>query len=468
MNTVPLEELLTAGESDRLEFKRDPDPDAVARAVTSFLNAGGGTVVVGVDERADVAPIGIDHPDEAAESLRQFLTERIFPRAPVTINPTTTSDRTRTCLFIDVPPGSEPPYFYRDQVYVRRGTRSEVATGHDISSLIAKRQTETIRWERRPALGLRLSDLDLDEVRRTAREAKQTRLTTLDAEDPDRVLEKLALVEEGQISNAAVVLFAKEPARLYPQTRVRVARFDTVEADRFSDNRVLEGHAFTLIERVWSFLTTHIPVVSELDAHNLRRSDRPAYPIFALREALMNALVHRDYAAYNGSISIALYPDRFEIWNPGTLPPGLSVRDLKAGSISRPHNPDMAYIFFLRGLVERWGTGTRRILDACEAAGLPEPKWEEIGGGIRLTLFLRKRPPFDEREINDRMQALLREMTPGSDITVGRYHQRYAADVTERSARSDLSRLVDLGFLRRVGRGPSTQYERTDLGESEP
>jgi ATP-dependent DNA helicase RecG len=186
-------------------------------------------------------------------------------------------------------------------------------------------------------------------------------------------------------------------------------------------------------------------------------------PWSALREGVINALIHRDYAAFDGGVSISLYPDRIEIWNSGRLPDGLTVADLKAGNISRPRNPDMAHLFFVRGFIERLGIGGRRIVTQCREAGLPEPTWELPGGGVLLTLRLRQPSPSHSRqELSRRQASLLAETKPGERFTSGEYHRRFAAGVSERQARQDLIELVNAGLLVRIGSGRSTFYERTE------
>jgi ATP-dependent DNA helicase RecG len=118
------------------------------------------------------------------------------------------------------------------------------------------------------------------------------------------------------------------------------------------------------------------------------RRDTPTYPWGALREGVMNALTHRDYAAFDGQLSIQIKSAQIEIWNPGRLPEGMTVQDLPRGHVSRPPNPNIAHVFFLRGLIERVGIGTQRIVQECQAAGLPDPVWELRAGGVSLTLRL--------------------------------------------------------------------------------
>ena len=460
MTGFEISNLLAQRESDHLEFKESFSPTSVARTAAAFLNSGGGTLVVGIRERGG-APEVVGVPDAAriAERVERALNEAILPTAPIAVSVLEVDDG-RNVVVVDVPAAAEPPYVYRNQVYVRRGTATQPATARDVLELVDRRRQEPPRWERQPAPGVEISDLSVDEIARTAQEARERRLVELGTE-PDDVLEALSLVSRGRMCNGAVVLFGRDPARIYPQTQVHVAHFRSERRDEIEDSRTLRGNAFELVERLWDFVTAHMPIRSSLNRGH-QREDRPAYPVGALREALMNAIVHRDYAAYSGSVSVTMYSDRIEVWNPGRLPEGIHTSELKRGTVSRPHNPDIAHVFYLRGLVERLGIGTRRIADECREAGLPEPQWEEVSGGIRLTISLGAKAGAAPTDLNERALAYLRDVATGVSISAADYHARYAPDRTERTARADLAALVDLGLTRRVGRGPGTRYVRTE------
>lgn len=446
-------------ESQRVEFLSNPDLQRVARTVSAFLNAEGGAAYIGVDDFG--VAIGLEGLEEAARRIRESLAEAILPEYPVAVHVERAEGG--EIVVVEVPPGPEPPYVVDGEVLVRQGTRTVSASKDAMSAISKRRRDEALRWERRPALGLSIDDLNLEEVYRTAGEAARNRLARFPAEDhPRAILDALHLLEGGQITNAAAILFGRDPARAYPQTRIRAARFEDDDAETFVDNRVFEGHAFMLAESVQGFFADHVPVSSTLPRGISRRIDRPAYPAYALREALMNALVHRDYAAYSGGLTVALYPNRLEVWNSGELPEGMSPSDLKTARVSRPHNPDIAHVFFLRGLVERWGIGTRRIVEECRASGLPDPRWEEVGGGVRLSLFLRHAESAVLDELNERMTTFLRATPPGATFTSSDYADQYARGVSDRSARADLNRLLEMGFLDREGHGRTTQYRRTD------
>ena len=127
-------------------------------------------------------------------------------------------------------------------------------------------------------------------------------------------------MQTGQLTNAADVLFGKKAAQRHPQIRLRAVTYSTDRAGDFVDEQLYEGTAFHLLEDAMAFLKRHVAIGAEFREGRLPRESRPRYPFFALREGLVNALVHRDYAAFSGSVSVSVYPDRVEIWNSGKLP----------------------------------------------------------------------------------------------------------------------------------------------------
>jgi ATP-dependent DNA helicase RecG len=459
MSDSAIKELIKQGEGASLEFLRDADLKTAAQTVTAFLNSVGGKVIIGVNDAGEI--VGAEDAVRKTEKIKKYLSEMVFPNDAWSI--TTESVDDRNCIVIDVPAGSSAPYAFRDEIFVRQGGQAVAATGRDISNLIGAKQTLGERWERLPTLGSSIRELDDEEIKRTAQAVSERLMNIPERGDAISFLETLNLARYGQVLNSAFVLFAKEPQRRYPQTRVRAARFADAERLEFIDNRIFEGNCFALLEYITGFLQANLPIVSKLGEGNFQRSDKPVYPPFALREAVMNALVHRDYSAFGGSISIAIYPDRIEIWNPGKLPEGMSIGELKTSSVSRLRNPDIAHIFYLRGYIELWGIGVRRILLECEKAGLPEPEWEETGGGIRLTMRMTARADDAnaEDQLNHRQIEYLSGVGTGYQIDVKDYLDNYAEDVTERTARRDLTKMVELGYLKITTKGTRKVYSRT-------
>src|SRR4051812_23304037 len=384
-----LQHVIAGGESEQVELIAAATAlQPIGKAVCGFLNARGGTLVLGVDDRGKV--MGVAGSVERSQEIQSHLMEKVSPKALWSVS---TEDLDgKALIVIDVPQGTATPYIYDDTIYVRLGTAVRKASGAEITELIERRHTQPIRWERLPALGLEVTDLDTEEILRTAEEGARTRGYRFhDVRSASAVLEDLNLCRGGIPLNSAVVLFGKNPARHYAQLRVRLARFKGEREVSFQNSRVLEGNAFFLVDQIESFFRQHVEIASELPKTGVRRADAPAYPFPALREAMMNALVHRDYSAFDGGISISIYDDRIEIWNSGGLPEGMTLRELKEERVSRPRNPDIVHVFWLRELIERYGIGTGLIIEECRRAGLPEPEWKLGGSGVTLTIRSRDR-----------------------------------------------------------------------------
>lgn len=159
---------------------------------------------------------------------------------------------------------------------------------------------------------------------------------------------------------------------------------------------------------------------------------------------------------------MGIYLNRIEIWNSGHFPDGLQPADLKRNHPSLPTNPDIAHVFYLRGLMERIGRGGQLIINACRDHGLPAPKWADRPTGVTLTIYGRDGEGVEPFVANPRQHALLAELEAGNRLRPSEYHQRFAKNVSDRQARRDLVELEEAGLLRRIGKGASTLYQRTD------
>jgi ATP-dependent DNA helicase RecG len=177
-------------------------------------------------------------------------------------------------------------------------------------------------------------------------------------------------------------LFGKDPNKFYPNIKVKIGRFGTTDADlRFQE--VLEGNILELLKQVPEMLNLKFltrPIIFE----GLRRIEKDSYPTAAIREMLLNALVHRNYIG--SMIQIRVYDDKLTIWNEGNLPEGMTIASLKGHHVSRPRNPLIADVCFKAGFIDSWGRGTLKIFEACENAGLPEATIASLDGGILVTL----------------------------------------------------------------------------------
>jgi ATP-dependent DNA helicase RecG len=449
------------GEGLGTEFKADiHDLDSIAKAVCAFLNTHGGTIFCGVDDHGRV--VGIEAAQDHLQAIHAHLLQAITPKALFTVN--VDDEDGKAILSIEVPEGKDRPYVFAGSVYVRQGRATRMADAIALREMLQSKSVEVERWERRPSMAMEEDDLDREEVRRTAREAKESgKFSFPENGDEISILKALAVYSPKGFTQAADVLFAKDPALRHPQTRVRVTRFASDKGgDAYLDDRLLHGPLIKVFEDVFGVVSQHVRRESTFPEGALRREDRPEYPFEALREGLVNAFAHRDYSGFSGGVSVGIYPGRIEIWNSGHLPEGLKPGDLSRNHPSLPTNPDIAHVLYLRGLMERIGRGTQKIINACRELDLPSPKWFDRATGITLTLYGRAGREAKPFSANPRQQAMLAQLNPGDQLRPGEYHQRFAADISERQARRDLKEMEEAGLLTRVGRGATTAYQRTE------
>lgn len=393
--------------------------------------------------------------------LQKFLRDKITPRVLYDVSFDHTS--WGNVISIGIPAGPDRPYVFDGAVFIRKGASTRPATASALRELVENSAQSMTRWERRPSIGLEIDGIDRPLLSESVRRAQDRRGYLFDGpNDPVANLSRLSLVQSGQLTNAADVLFGKEVAQRHPQTRLRAVCYSTDRADDFLDEQLYEGPAFQLLEDAMAFLKRHVAIGAGFREGQLPRDSKPKYPFNALREGLVNALVHRDYAAFSGSVSVSVYPGRVEIWNTGKLPRGVSPRDLLLASHSSILvNPDISHVFFLHELMERVGRGTFKIAQECRDIGMRLPEWKNIGSGVRLTMFAAQPGMPASIDLNNRQKELLNTLKPGERIRVSDYVERFGHGITDRQARRDLSDLEGDHILVRHGAGSRTTYERT-------
>jgi ATP-dependent DNA helicase RecG len=454
---VATQRLIDDGESAKTQFIKAADSlDQIAQSVCALLNTAGGTIVVGLEDNdSTTGPIDA----KQAEAIRQHLLKVVTP--PVVFSVSLDEIEQGKVVVIDVPAGRDVPYVAGGSVYVQRGRSTKLADADMIRQMVLETSSESPRWERRPSLGLEVDGLATELLDETIRQAQDRRGYRFENSHREAVLENLGLLQFGRLTNAADVVFGEKVFLRHPQTRLRAVCYSSDRSENFLDEQLYEGPAFRLLDDVLAFLKRHIAIAAEFVPGQAERVTRPTFPFNSLEEGIVNALVHRDYASFSGSVSVSVYPDRVEIWNSGQLPKGLTAKMLEmAQHASILINPDISHVFYLRGLMERVGRGTYKMVRECRQFGMRTPQWKNVASGVRLTLFAAT-GDFS-LDLNERQRTLLEHMEPGNQIVTTEFSQRFAPDISARQARRDLEELEDLGFLSRSGVGRGTTYTRTE------
>jgi ATP-dependent DNA helicase RecG len=460
MTTSDIQHIVERGESETVEFKTTTGQrQRAAETVCGMLNAQGGVVLFGVTPRGDVQ--GQDVSDSTLQDVVDEL-RKIEP--PIVLQPETVPvDETRDVIVISIPGDQQNVYTYDGRPYIRQGPTTSRMSQEIYRQRLLARTSRAERWEARPAHKLGIGDLDHAEITRTVDEAiRRGRMDEPGSRDPVDLLRGMRLLEDGQITNAAVVLFGQSPTLLphYPQCLLRMARFKGKTKREFIDNRQEHGHAFDLFQRAQRFLRDHLPVAGRVLPDVYEREDDPLYPPKALREALANALCHRSYTTEGGSVGVAIYDDRLEITSSGPLPEGITVEDLKRPHSSKPRNELIAGVFHRRGIIEQWGTGTLKMAEATEQAGLPPPEFEERGGEVvvrfRPTQYVA--PSRTTHDLTPLQRDLLQALGDGGPMALSQIMDTINPDVTERTIRRNLNTLRDLDMVDLSGHGRGARW----------
>lgn len=257
-----------------------------------------------------------------------------------------------------------------------------------------------------------------------------------------------------------MVLFGKKPMPQFPQCEIRLARFRGGTKSELIDNRQVQGHAFVLLRHAEAFFDMHVGIASRIVPGRMRREDRPQYPPEALREALVNALCHRDYSEAGASVGVAIFDDRLEVWSYGRLPGGLTPQQLVGDHPSVRRNELVADVFYRRGYIEKWGRGTQKILDLCRRAGARDPEFVEQAGevGVRFWPALHAPARKAPGELTDRQQRLRDVLRDRGVSSLAELVAAVGGRVAERTLQRDLEALRTQGLVRLTGRGRGARY----------
>jgi ATP-dependent DNA helicase RecG len=464
MNSKDIVKLIEGGESETVEFKGpNVAPDAIARVTSAFLNQQGGHLLIGVGDDGQI--VGVKEAETLCQKISNNLNNVISPSALWTVERVAIG--AADVVVVDVPAGLDKPYVAAGSIYFRRGSQVVAATRDEISQLITDRVKASLRWERQIAVGVDLNDLDNQLIRETVERALQTQRWEGAIDDSESFLSSFGLSAYGAITNAGLLLFGKQPEKLLPQSRVRlVVMPEGKTGDRYESDRIFEGSLLKIASEIPGALGAHVEVLSDFTNDQWRRQDVSQYPISALREGVMNALVHRDYSL-SGLTTISVLRDSLQISNPGGLPEGLTPADLKRPHPSIPRNPDIAYVFYINGLIEILGRGTQRIVEDFRKARIREPQWQSSKLETRLTLFAPQSAVSVE-DLSVRQRKIMAALGERKEIRPSDLVTLLSEDVTDRTVRNDLQVLVNRGLVLKLGRGRSTSYALNADGKTSP
>jgi ATP-dependent DNA helicase RecG len=431
-------------EQQNIEYKQSWHDDYL-KWIAGFANAGGGTIYIGKDDNGRV--VGVADHKKLLDDLPNKIRDILGIMTEVNLH------ETNGLYYLEIitPPYSVP-ISLRGSYYYRSGSTKQELKGNALNDFLLRKSGKT--WDDCIEPRATLADIDEKTVENFKKAAEKSGRLPNEDIPTEQFLEKLRLTENGKLKRAAIVLFGKDAGRFYPNQVAKIGRFGKDITD-LKFHEVIEGNLFHLLRETAEMLNRKF-FIKPIEFQGLQRIEKDEYPVSAIREMLLNALVHRDYMGT--VVQIRIYDDKFSIWNQGKLPADVTVEMLKIPHPSYPRNPLIADVCFKGGFIDSWGSGIPKIIRVCRQSELPEPLITEDFGGFLVEVFKHRYTEEQLRklDLNERqIKAVLYVAETGS-ISNGEYQK--LTETSDRTALRDLEGLVLISILDKKGQKKSTRY----------
>ena len=424
--------------------------DEYLKWICGFANAQGGKIFVGIDDKGKVAGV------EDYKKLMDEIPNKTVNYLGLVVDVNLHKKNTKHYIEIDVPV-SEAPISYHGIYHYRSGSTKQELKGVALNNWLLKKSGKS--WEDMGVPSATLADLDEVAIQGFIRDALQVGRISPEAakSNTSALLRNLRLInDQGELTRAAILLFGKEPSRHFVTAKFKIGRFGNSPTDLISQD-IVEGNILYMADRVLDILKTKY-LVRPISYEGLKRKEPLEYPEPALREAILNSIIHKDYSSTY--IFLRVYPHRLTLFNPGELPEGYDIERIKTEHSSRPRNRNIADVFFKAGFIEAWGRGITRIIENSMEAGLPEPIIQEQEDGIHLTFIKDIDTPeyLQSLQLNERQIKAILYMKEHGNITNAKYQALIG--VSKATATRDLQDLEARNIIKNIGtKGASSKYE---------
>jgi len=426
-------------ESQNIEYKSNWR-DEYLKWICGFANAKGGTLFIGMDDSGNV--VGFEDFKKLLEEIPNKVKDILGILVEVNLHETGTGN------FIEIIVEPHPyPVNYKGQYHIRSGSTKQELRGTALDKFLLQKKGK--RWDGVPIPNVLVADLKQETFDFFRKQAVKNQRIDRDAfsNSNELLIENLQLNEGTYLKRAAILLFHANPEKFVTGAFIKIGYFQTDDDLKYQDE--IHGNIFEQIEKTMDFLFTKY-IKAEISYDGINRVEKFEYPKEAVREALLNAVAHKDYSG-GVPIQISVYNDKTMFWNEGQLPENWTVKNLLEKHASRPYNPDIANALFRTGYIESWGRGTIKILKECKLFGIPEPIFSYDSSDISITFrkdvyseaYLRSLN-LNERQINAVLYIKEKRI-----ITNSSYQELNKC--SRNTASNDLMALVENGILKPSG-----------------
>ncbi len=410
--------------------------DEYLKWICGFANAQGGTIIIGKDDNGKV--VGIDN----AKKLMEDIPNKTRDVLGVVVDVNLLNEN--QLEYIEISVENYPyPVNYKGQYHYRSGSTKQELKGAALDKFMLQKKGK--KWDGVPVPNVSIDDLDIEtfEVFRN-RAFKSNRIEEEALTDTnEHLIENLQLKENDYLKRAGILLFHPKPENFITGSYIKIGFFESDSELMYQDE--IHGNLFHQIEKTVDLLFSKY-IKAIISYEGIHRIETYEYPQEAIREALLNAISHKDYSS-GFPIQISVYQDKLIIWNEGQLPENWTAEKLTQKHSSKPYNPDIANAFFRSGFIESWGRGTIKIIEKCIEVGLPSPLYHYDGSdfSVEFRKDIYHKEYLQSLKLNDRQIKAILYTKENEKITNSEYQN--INDCSRNTASNDLSELVEKNLL---------------------
>ncbi|HEX7585155.1 MAG TPA: ATP-binding protein [Prolixibacteraceae bacterium] len=429
--------------------------DEYIKWICGFANAQGGILIIGKNDHGEI--VGLND----AKLLSNEIPNKVRDLLGIMVDVNLLEEIGKQYLEIIVDPYPYP-INYKGQYHYRSGSTKQELKGNALNKFILQKTGK--HWDSITLPNLQLNDLDtfaFELFRRKATRSKRVDEETL-SENNEMLLHHLHLTENGQLKRATALLFHPDPEKFVTGSYLKIGFFES-ETDLIYHNEI-HGNLFQQADKTMDLLLTKY-LKAKVSYDGITRVETFPFPEAALREAVINAIVHKEYSS-GIPIQIKVFENRIRIWNDGQLPTDWSLENLFTSHPSKPNNPDIANAFFRAGMIESWGRGIEKIIDLCLSSGLPKPVFDTGFGGLQIEFVakpedLKMTEKMTEKmtgKMTDKMSVKMSVKTSvkiiqllilNSEVTIPEMAEQIG--ISERSIERNLQNLQKSNKIERIG-----------------
>ena len=428
-------------ESQIIEYK-ESWRDEYLKWICGFANAQGGRILIGVNDKKEV--VGVENAKRLMEDIPNKVRDVLGIIVDVNLHEKDGLD------YIEILVDPYPyPINYKGEYHYRTGSTKQELKGAALDQFLLRKRGMT--WDAVPQPNMKVEELDSESIEIFKQQAvRSQRMSKADLEGNNReLLEKLHLFEGDYLKRSAALLFHNDPEKYITGAYIKIGFFKT-DADLLYQDEI-HGSLFQQVRQTMDLLTTKY-LKSIISYDDLQRIDKLPVPRSALREAVLNSIVHKSYGSFI-PIQISVYDDKLMIWNAATLPAGWTVETLMKKHSSQPYNPEIANAFFRAGEIEAWGRGIERILSACMEADIQMPEWNFDGSGLWVSFLFKNDQKNDQKDVQkkltERQKDILSLLSSDGTLTIEVMSKRLG--ISEKTIYRELSLLKANGLIERKG-----------------